>query len=151
MNTQDYNFQMTANVTSVEAMDAISRVSEWWATDFEGSSQKLHDVFSVCFGETSVTFRVEEVIPNEKIVWLVTDCHLHWINNKKEWIGTRLSWAIFPNRVSTQIIFTHIGLVPATECYNDCKEGWDFHLGKSLYKLMTEHRGIPNVNTRKLS
>lgn len=148
MNEQNYNCHIGANVTAKEAFDAISRVSEWWSTDLTGSSRNLNDVFTVRFSETSVTFKIVEIVPNKKIVWLVTDCYLHWIKNKKEWIGTRLNWDISAEKGSTLISFTHIGLVPELECYNDCKEGWTFHVGTSLFKLMTEQKGIPNINTR---
>ncbi len=37
---------------------------------------------------------------------------------------------------------THVGLVPEAECYNDCKAGWDKHVGESLLKLLTEGKGI---------
>ena len=146
---QDYNISISANVTSQEAFDGICRVSEWWATDFKGNSQKPDDIFTVDFSGTWVTFKVVEFIPNQIIVWLVTDCYLAWINDKKEWLGTRLNWEITTENNTTQISFTHIGLVPGIECYNDCKEGWGFHIGKSLLQLLTEKKGIPNVNTRE--
>jgi len=148
MKGQDYNIHIGANVTDKEAFDAISSVSEWWATDLTGSSLKYGDVFTVRFGETSVTFKIVEVIPNKKIVWLVTDCYLPWLKDIKEWKGTRLNWEISAEKGSTLISFTHIGLVPGLECYKDCKEGWNFHIGISLFKLLTEQKGIPNINTR---
>lgn len=148
MNEQNYNCHIGANVTAKEAFNAICKVSEWWATDLTGNSIKSGDVFTVRFGETSVTFKIVEVIPNKKIVWLVTDCYLPWLKDTKEWKGTRLNWEISAGKGSTLISFTHIGLVPVLECYNDCKEGWDFHVGISLFKLLTEHKGIPNIKTR---
>ena len=58
MKSQDYNCSITANITDEQAFESISHVSEWWATDFEGSAQKLNDVFTIRFGETSVTFKI---------------------------------------------------------------------------------------------
>jgi hypothetical protein len=148
MNELNYNCHIGANVTAKEAFDAICRVSEWWATDISGSSLKADDVFTVRFSETSVTFKIIELVPNKKIVWLVTDCYLHWIKDKKEWKGTRINWEISAAKGSTLVSFTHIGLVPALECYNDCKEGWDFQVGKSLFKFLTAQKGMPDINTR---
>jgi len=148
MNEQNYSCQIGANFTAKEAFDAINHVSEWWTTDLTGSSGSLNDIFTVRFSDTSVTFKIVEAVPNKKIVWLVTDCYLHWLKDKKEWIGTRLNWEISAEKGSTLISFTHIGLVPELECFNDCKEGWNFHIGKSLFKLLTEQKGIPDINTR---
>jgi len=35
------------------------------------------------------------------------------------------------------------------ECYDDCSNGWNFHVGESLFKLITEGVGEPGVNTRE--
>ena len=101
---QDYNISISANVTSQEAFDGICRVSEWWATDFKGNSQKPDDIFTVDFSGTWVTFKVVEFIPNQIIVWLVTDCYLAWINDKKEWLGTRLNWEITTENNTTAVV-----------------------------------------------
>jgi hypothetical protein len=148
MDKQNYNYRIRANVKAKEAFDAISRVSEWWATDFTGSSKKLNDVFTVHFGETSVTFKITEYAPGKKIEWLVTDCYLQWLKDVKEWKDTRLRFEITEGKKLTQINFTHFGLVPGLECYSDCNAGWNFHVGVSLFKLITEHKGIPDINTR---
>jgi len=148
MEKQDYNHVITVRTTEVEAFDAISHVTEWWATDFEGSSQKLNDVFTIHFGEISVTFQIIELVPGKKVVWLVTDCYLQWLNNKKEWKDTCIVWEITSVNNMTQISMTHVGLVPELECYNDCKEGWNYHVGKSLFSLLTQGLGMPDINTR---
>ena len=149
MKKQDYTYVFTTDITPVEALDAISRATEWRAQDFEGSSQKLNDVFTVHFGEVSVTFRIVEVVPGKKIVWLVTDCNLTWLKDIKEWNGTRIEWEVSTVKNKTQISMTHVGLVPGIECYNDCENGWNFHIGTSLFKLITEGVGMPDVSTRK--
>ena len=149
MEKQDYKYVFTTDIPPVEALDAISRVTEWWASDFEGSSLKLDDVFTVHFGEVSVTFRIVEVVPGKKIVWLVTDCNLTWLQDIKEWNGTRIEWEVSTVNNATQISMTHVGLVPGIECYNDCENGWNFHIGTSLFKLITEGVGMPDVSTRK--
>lgn len=148
MENQDYNYVITTSIPAMEALDAISRVPEWWASDFEGNSQKLGDEFTVRFGEVSVNFRIVEFVPGKKAVWLVTDCNLGWLKDTREWKGTKIDWEVSRNNHSTQIRMTHVGLIPGLECYNDCKEGWNFHLGESLVRLITEGIGIPDVITR---
>ncbi len=143
MKKENFHLSIVVNATAKEALESISHVSEWWAKKFEGRAEKLNDIFIVRFGETFVTFKIVEVIPNKKIVWEVIDCYLHWLQNKKEWNGTKIQWEVSTTNNLTTIDFTHIGLVPAIECFNDCVTGWTGHVTKSLFKLITEHKGMP--------
>jgi len=143
MEQQNYHCSITANITAKEAFEGINNVSEWWAKKLEGSLQKLNDVFTTRFGETFVTFKVIEFIPHKKIVWLVTDCNLHWISDKKEWNDTRISFEISTKGDSTRIDMTHFGLFPGRECFNDCEVGWNHHIKESLSMLLTQHEGLP--------
>jgi hypothetical protein len=141
--TKNYHAAIIAKTTANKAFEKINHVKEWWAKNFSGNSQKLNDVFTVRFGETFVTFKLIEVVPDKKVVWLVTDCYLHWINDKKEWLNTKIVFDISEKNGSTKIDMTHLGLVPGSECYNDCKKGWDGHIKQSLYKFVTEGKGMP--------
>lgn len=143
MNQQNYQCSITADITPREAFNSINNVNEWWAKNFEGYSQKLDDIFTVRFGETFVTFKISEVIPDKKIVWQVLDCYLHWLHDKTEWSGTSIMFEISPADDSTQVTMTHIGLVPGIECFDQCEEGWNHFIKESLFKLLTEHAGVP--------
>jgi len=143
MNQQNYQSSIAADFTPAEAFEAISRVNEWWAKNFAGSAEKLNDVFTVHFGETFVTFKITECIPDEKIAWHVTDCFLPWLKEKTEWNGTTVVFEISPLGHETQVTMTHLGLVPEVECYNGCEAGWNRHFKGSLFKLLTEHSGVP--------
>lgn len=145
MKDQDYQSKIVANVTPKEAFDKISRVSEWWGTRFEGSSQKLNDVFTVRFGNGDMyKGKVSELIPDKKIVWQVIDSNQTWVANATEWTGTKILWEISVQKEGTQIMMTHIGLNPSLECYETCSHhGWDYLLHKSLFKFLTEDKGLP--------
>lgn len=143
MEAKNYHTAITAKTSAEKAFEKVNLVKGWWAKKFSGSSQKLNDVFTVRFGETFVTFKLVEVTPDKKVAWLVTDCYLHWINNKTEWNGTKIVFDISEKNGSTKIDMTHVGLLPDAECYNDCKKGWDGHIKQSLYKLITEGKGMP--------
>jgi hypothetical protein len=145
MNHQNYRCIITAAITPDEAISCIDRVSQWWTGNFEGSSERLNDVFTVRFGETSVTFKVIEVTGLQKRAWQVTDCYLHWLKDQSEWNNTTLCWELAPVGQLTQVTFTHIGLVAGIECYNDCVKGWDFYIAVSLFKLITEGKGMPET------
>ena len=143
MKKQDYQATIVAKTSPEKAFKDITRVSRWWTENLEGNTEKPDDVFTVHFGETFVTFKTVEVVPAKKIVWLVTDCNLHWLKDKKEWNNTKLSFEISTENDATKISFTHIGLVSEVECYNDCVKGWDQYIKESLFKLVTEGKGLP--------
>ncbi|HEY4324313.1 MAG TPA: hypothetical protein VGN20_10010 [Mucilaginibacter sp.] len=145
MEQQDYTCRIETGVTAREAFDGINQVSGWWAANFEGNSQKLGDVFTVHFGETCATFKIIEIVPDKKIVWLTIDSYLDLLKNKQEWKGTKIVWEISTENNSTQITMTHVGLVPGIECYNDCIKGWDFYVKESLYGFLTRDKGLPGT------
>jgi uncharacterized protein YndB with AHSA1/START domain len=149
MKQEDYHSSITANISATEAVERIGRVSDWWTAGVQGNSRNVGDAFTVRFGETFVTFKVVEVIPDKRIVWLVTDCNLHWIKNRTEWKGTKVAWDVLPENGVSRISMTHFGLVPGMECYNDCTSGWNFYVTESLFKLLTAGKGLPDRERSK--
>ncbi len=148
MEHADYTASITVNADANTAQQAISKVAEWWTAGYTGHAEKVNDVFTVTFGETFVNFKVTEVVPGKKIVWKVTDCYLHWQADKKEWNNTEIVWEIVPDGNSTTISMTHVGLVPEVECFENCREGWDFYIRESLFKLLTEGKGVPDLKNK---
>ena len=142
---QNYHSSITVDITPQKALECISRVSEWWATHFEGHSQKTGDVFTVRFGETFATFIITEVVAEKKTVWKVTDCNIPSLADKKEWKDMVIDWELSPIGHATRIDFTHIGLVPEVECYDMCVQGWSFYVKESLFKFITEGKGLPDT------
>ncbi len=140
---EDFSYSLTVKASAKESMKKISEVDKWWAKNFKGNAAKLDDEFSVYFGDTFVDFKISEVIQEKKIVWLVTDCNLHWIKDKKEWKGTECIWNLTEKDGKTTIDFMHKGLTPDVECYKDCKTGWTGHLKGSLQKLINDGKGFP--------
>ena len=146
MKKQDYSTSFTVNVPVAEVFKNINHVSAWWTGDMEGSSQKLNDVFTVHFADIHTsTQKIIEMVPNQKIVWLVTDSALSFIPNKQEWKDTTIVFEIKEQDNQTQLRFTHIGLVPEIACYNSCSKGWDYFIEGSLFKLLTEGKGTPGI------
>jgi hypothetical protein len=148
MSNQDFHVKITTSLSPVEAMKNISRVDAWWVTDFEGRAEKSGDVFTTHFGDAYVTFTITEMLPGEKVDWLVTDCYLPWLTNKQEWTNTTMTWLVQEKKNVTDIDFTHHGLVPEIECYDSCVKGWNFYITESLSKLMTEGKGLPQAAKR---
>jgi hypothetical protein len=151
MAQKDYTATISANITPKEALVKISSVSDWWTRSFKGQAQKPGDTFTVRFGETFVDFKVIEVISEKKVVWQVSACNLHWIKNKTEWTNTQVVRDVSPEDRATRVRMTHVGLVPEVECYDSCKKGWNFYVGESLLKLLTQNKGLPDEQGKKQS
>lgn len=144
MKGKDYNVSITVEADAAVAFNAINDIKGWWSTDFEGQSEKLDDVFTVRFGETFITLKIIEFIPDQKIGWHVIDGYKHWLKNKKEWHDTKMVWEIAEQENKTQIHFTHVGLVPGIECYNGCENAWNGYIKDSLFQLITTGKGKPS-------
>jgi len=149
MPTTDYTATLLVSQTPKEVFDAINNVPAWWSEEWEGSWQKLNDVFTVRFGEVYITLKVTELIPGKKIVWYVTDCNKPWLKDKKEWKDTQLIWEISTKNEETQIDFTHQGLVPEVECYGVCSNAWSQYMKGSLLNLITTGKGHPTPRKTK--
>ena len=129
---QDFSLSLTVKASAKETMKMISQVDSWWAKNFKGQASKLNDEFSVYFGDTFVNFRISEVIPDKKIIWLVTDCNLHWIKDKKEWNDTEVIWTLTEKDGTAEMDSGHKGLTTESACYESCKPGMDApHQGQS--------------------
>ncbi len=143
MKKQDYSTSFKADSSQAETFKSITNVSKWWTENVEGSSQNVNDVFTVHFGQTNITLEVAESVSGKKISWNVIDCNKHWLKNKKEWKGTRITWEISAEGNATIVSFNHLGLVPGLECYAVCEDAWSDYLHNSLLKLIESGKGQP--------
>ncbi|GEO07830.1 SRPBCC domain-containing protein [Segetibacter aerophilus] len=144
MQEQDFHTSITVDATAHEAFECINNVTEWWTKNLEGSSQKTGDEFTVRFGDVHYSKqKLVEVVPGEKVVWLVTDSKLNFIKDKQEWTNTKISFEISRENDKTRIDFRHIGLVPEIECFNNCTKAWDRYIKGSLLPLLVEGKGTP--------
>ena len=144
MKEHDYHTSITVDATAHEAFKNLNNVSQWWTENLEGSSQKLDDEFTVRFGDVHYSRqKLVEVIPDKKVVWLVTDSKLNFLKNKQEWTNTKISFEISTEYDQAEIHFTHIGLVPEIECFDACSNAWGQYV-QSLWKLVTTGKGEPD-------
>ncbi len=148
MKNKDYRKSFITKATPKKVFENIVNVGDWWTSSFKGSAKNLNDEFDVTMGKTTVSFKVSESVPYKKLVWLVTDCHLDWLNDKKEWKGTKIVWNISEENNSAKVEMTHVGLVPGIECYKDCEAGWNQYTGESLPQLIETGAGKIFEDTR---
>jgi len=139
---KDFTTTILADKTPKEIFDAINNVRGWWQGTIEGSTDKLHDEFIYRMEEFHFSKqKLVEVIPNEKVVWLVTDSQLNFIKDKNEWTGTKIIFEISEKNNKTQLRFTHVGLVNEIECYDACSNAWSQLIQESLFSLITTGKG----------
>jgi hypothetical protein len=152
MKKEDYGISITVDAPPAEVFRSINNVTKWWTENLEGSSQKLNDEFTVRFGDVHFSRqRLVEVVPAKKVVWLVTESKLNFVKDKQEWNNTQISFEIVEKDGRTQVRFTHIGLIPEVECYDGCTSAWRQYIKGSLFKLITEGRGVPEVRDHGIS
>lgn len=145
MNTSSFTTTLLVDQTPEQAFNAINNVRGWWSETLKGSSEKLNDEFTYQYkGMHSTTHKLTEVIPNKKVVWLVTDSYLSFVQDHDEWTGTTISFDISGENDKTKIVFTHHGLTNETECFDACSKGWTYYIQQSLLPLITTGKGKPN-------
>lgn len=143
MANKDFTTTLLVDQTPKEVFTAINNVDKWWQGEIKGSTKKLNDEFTYQMETFHFSKqKLIELIPYEKVVWLVTESNLSFTKDKSEWTGTKIVFEISEVNDKTQVRFTHIGLIPTFECYGDCSNGWTQLIQKSLFSLITKGKGV---------
>jgi len=145
MKTTDYTTSFSVDRSPQEVFDAINNVRGWWSGDIDGRTDKLGAEFRYRYESVhDTTQRITEWVPGKKVVWHVVDSHINFVKDTTEWNGTDIVFEIARKEDKTELRFTHVGLVPAFECYGGCSGAWGFYINDSLRSLITTGKGHPN-------
>jgi hypothetical protein len=139
MKTTDFTTAFLVDQTPEEVFEAINNVRGWWTGNpgIEGSTGKLGDEFTYRYEPHHYSKqKITELMPGKKVVWNVTESALHFVEEKNEWTGTDITFNISKRDGKTEVRFTHVGLVPAIECYDGCSNAWGSYINSSLRNLI---------------
>lgn len=138
MSDQSLTTVFTVDQSPEEAFAAINNVRGWWSGEIEGSTDKLGDEFTYRYKEFHYSKKkITELVPGKKVVWLVLDSHLSFVENKSEWNGTKIIFDVSKKGDKTEVRFTHAGLAPDHECFEACSGAWGSYINGSLRNLIT--------------
>src|SRR5262249_1557412 len=125
MKGQDYTSTILVDQTPEEVFAAINNVRGWWSGEIQGATDRLGAEFTYRVPDVHYSKqKISELVPGKKIVWHVLDSDLSFTKARSEWNDTRISFAIARRNGKTEVRFTHVGLVPADECYETCSNAW---------------------------
>ncbi|KRB57996.1 SRPBCC domain-containing protein [Flavobacterium sp. Root186] len=159
MSASDFTTAILVNQSPEEVFNAVTNVRGWWSEEIEGNTAKQNDEFNYHYEDIHrCKIKLTEVIPNQKIVWLVEENYFKFTEDKTEWTGTKPTFEITEKDGKTELRFTHFGLNQEYECFEICRDAWTNYIQNSLKKLIETGKGEPNAtgkpqteNEKKLS
>ncbi len=144
MHHKNYTTSFAVDRSAEEVFHAINNVRGWWSEAIDGDTDRLGAQFKFRHRDLHrSTQKIARFIPGRKVIWHVVDSRINFVHDKSEWKGTDIVFEIARKADRTELRFTHVGLVPAIECYSDCAGAWAFHINDSLHSLITTGVGKP--------
>lgn len=150
MSGQNYTTTIVVDQTPQAAFAAINNVRGWWSGEIAGDTDKLGAEFTYRVPDVHYCkMKIAEFIPGKKVVWHVLDSDISYTQAKNEWTGTKITFEISPKAGKAEIRFTHVGLVPADECYSSCSDAWGSLIHGNLRRLIATGQDQPNLFASK--
>jgi uncharacterized protein YndB with AHSA1/START domain len=144
MENQGFKTTFLVNATPQQVFAAVANVRGWWSDNIEGPTDQLDGEFLYHYEDVHrCKMKVTELIPNEKVAWQVLDNYFKFTEDQSEWTGDTILFEISAKDGSTQLDFTHQGLVPDYECFDICHDAWTHYIQGSLRDLILKGKGSP--------
>ncbi len=134
MKKTDFTYSFETSETPGAIFKKLLDVEKWWSGIYsetiKGQSRKPNDEFTFEAGNGAHFSRQKlvELIPGKKIVWLVTESNLSFLDDTDEWTGSKICFDISTKAKMTVVTFTHEGLTPKIQCYKGCTGAWTQYL-----------------------
>lgn len=149
---ESFTSSLSFDQSPQEVFAAVTNVRDWWSANIEGVADQADGEFTYRHKDLHrCTIRVTEIASPTRVVWNVVENYFDFTDDATEWMGTEIRFDIVRNGSKTELRFTHLGLVPAYECFEICSHSWDFYLHTSLRGLIRTGKGLPNPVERPAS
>jgi hypothetical protein len=134
----DYRTVITVDQSPAQVFAAVNDVRSWWTGDITGGTTRVGDEFTYSYEDVHrSTQRITELVPDHKVVWLVTEATLTFTADPREWVGTEIVFDIASRGPQTELRFTHVGLNPDVECFGACSGAWSQLVNDSLRRRIS--------------
>ena len=145
MRNQDFTTTIVVDQSPQEVFKAINNVRCWWSGEIEGDTDKVGAEFNYRYKDVHISKqKIQELVPGKRVVWHVLESHLGF-PKENEWTGTDIIFDISLKQGKTEVRLTHIGLVPAFQCYGDCSGAWGVLINENLRKLIATREPQPDA------
>lgn len=149
--SQSFTTTFSVDQAPEDVFAAINNVPGWW-NEIDGTADILGAEFIYEVADVHrCRIRVTELVPGERVVWLVVENHFNFTRDETEWTGTEVRFEISREGGRTQLRFEHAGLIPAYECFDVCSNAWVGYITGSLRSLIETGTGRPNENEEGLA
>lgn len=145
MENQNFTTTILVEQSPAEVFKAINNPRAWWSESIEGTPDKINEEWNYHFDDNHRSkMETTEMIPDQKVVWLVKENYFKNAKDQSEWVGNKITFDISKKGDKTQLIFSQIGLVPSCDCYKSCDWAWTGFIQKSLLSLIETGTGKTN-------
>lgn len=145
MSGTDYTFTYDVPQSPKEVYDAVLDVRGWWSRRISGDTDRLGEFVYEVPGVHRAHLRITELASERRIVWHVIENWFASSPDVDEWAGSDIIFDVEPTGAGSRLTFTHIGLTPELECYENCATGWSRHALQSLHDLISSGAGAPII------
>ncbi len=140
---KDFTTSFIVDQSPKEVFEAVNNVRGWWQGEIKGNTSKLNEEFTYAMADVHFSKqKIVELVPDKRVVWLVTESRINFVDDKEEWVNTKIVFDIARDGQKTKLTFTHQGLIPAIACYKNCSGAWENLISKSLLSLVTTGKGV---------
>ena len=148
LDQHSYRTTFVVDATPDDTFAAVNDVRGWWSEDLEGSTDRVGAEYDFRGNHEGANvhrarIRVTDLVPGQRVAWQVLDNEFTFTDDQSEWTGTTIVFDLSAVAGGTEIRFSHLGLLPAHECYDVCSNAWSGFLHESLRHLVETGRGEP--------
>src|SRR5471030_2458375 len=87
MENRNFTTTIMVDQSPAEVFRAINNPRAWWSESIDGNTDKLYDEWNYHFGDNHRSkMKTIEMIPDQKVVWLVEENYFKNAKDQSEWI-----------------------------------------------------------------